>query len=219
MKKINFTALVVAGFLSLPVSSSALELSDSSQQRLHDLQQRWATVNYELKDDAQEKAFEQLVADAQQWVTQEPSSAPAHIWLGIIKSTYAVAKGGLGALSLAKESRKSLQKALDLEPTALDGSAYASLGTLYYKVPGWPFGFGDEDKAQELLEQALTINPDGIDPNYFYADYWFEQGDYIKAEHYANKALAAAPRPDRPLADEFRREEIKQLLARINGEK
>ncbi|MAK71139.1 MAG: hypothetical protein CMF19_03710, partial [Idiomarinaceae bacterium] len=182
MKKINFTALVVAGFLSLPVSSSALELSDSSQQRLHDLQQRWATVNYELKDDAQEKAFEQLVADAQQWVTQEPSSAPAHIWLGIIKSTYAGAKGGLGALSLAKESRKSLQKALDLEPTALDGSAYASLGTLYYKVPGWPFGFGDEDKAQELLEQALTINPDGIDPNYFYADYWFEQGDYIKAE-------------------------------------
>ena len=219
MKKINFTALVVAGFLSLPVSSSALELSDSSQQRLHDLQQRWATVNYELKDDAQEKAFEQLVADAQQWVTQEPSSAPAHIWLGIIKSTYAGAKGGLRALSLAKESRKSLQKALDLEPTALDGSAYASLGTLYYKVPGWPFGFGDEDKAQELLEQALTINPDGIDPNYFYADYWFEQGDYIKAEHYANKALAAAPRPDRPLADEFRREEIKQLLARINGEK
>ena len=219
MKKINFTALVVAGFLSLPVSSSALELSDSSQQRLHDLQQRWATVNYELKDDAQEKAFEQLVADAQQWVTQEPSSAPAHIWLGIIKSTYAGAKGGLGALSLAKESRKSLQKALDLEPTALDGSAYASLGTLYYKVPGWPFGFGDEDKAQELLEQALTINPDGIDPNYFYADYWFEQGDYIKAENYANKALAAAPRPERPLADEFRREEIKQLLVRIKGEK
>ena len=219
MKKINFTALVVAGFLSLPVSSTALDLSDNSQQRLHDLQQRWATVNYELKDDAQEKAFEQLVADAQQWVTQEPNSAPAHIWLGIIKSTYAGAKGGLGALSLAKESRKSLQKALDLEPTALDGSAYASLGTLYYKVPGWPFGFGDEDKAQELLEQALTINPNGIDPNYFYADYWFEQGDYIKAEHYANKALAAAPRPDRPLADEFRREEIKQLLARIKGEK
>jgi len=139
--------------------------------------------------------------------------------LGIIKSTYAGAKGGLGALSLAKESRKSLQKALDLEPTALDGSAYASLGTLYYKVPGWPFGFGDEDKAQELLEQALTINPDGIDPNYFYADYWFEQGDYIKAENYANKALAAAPRPERPLADEFRREEIKQLLVRIKGEK
>jgi len=69
MKKINFTALVVAGFLSLPVSSTALDLSDNSQQRLHDLQQRWATVNYELKDDAQEKAFEQLVADAQQWVT------------------------------------------------------------------------------------------------------------------------------------------------------
>lgn len=218
MKKTKVIAFFIAGFLSLSVFSAELDSSVNSQQRLHDLQQRWATVNYTLKDDAQEKAFEQLVADAQQWVEQEPESAPAHIWLGIVKSTYAGAKGGLGALSLAKESRKSLEKALEIDPNALSGSAYASLGTLYYKVPGWPFGFGDDDKAQELLEKALAINPNGIDPNYFYADYWFEQGEYVKAESYANKALAAAPRPDRPLADEFRRKEVEQLLARIKRE-
>ena len=36
------------------------------------------------------------------------------------------------------------------------GSAYTSLGTLYFKVPGWPVGFGDEEKAEELLRKALA---------------------------------------------------------------
>ena len=47
----------------------------------------------------------------------------------------------------------------------LDGSAYNSLGVLYYKVPGWPVGFGDKAKARELLQKALAINPKGIDAN------------------------------------------------------
>ncbi|MGM0429230.1 MAG: tetratricopeptide repeat protein [Pseudomonadota bacterium] len=218
MKGTKLYVFVLIGLLGFPALSAELNSSANSQQRLHDVQQRWAKVNYQLEDEVQEQEFEALVADAQQWVEKEPESAPAHIWLGIIKSTYAGVKGGLGALSLAKESKKSLEKALELDPNALDGSAYASLGTLYYKVPGWPFGFGDDDKAQQLLEKALTINPDGIDPNYFYADYWFEQGDYTKAEHYAQKALKAAPRPERPLADESRRAEVNQLLAKIQRE-
>lgn len=98
---------------------------------------------------------------------------------------------------------------------ALDGSAYGSLGTLYYKVPGWPLGFGDDKKAGELLLKALTINPDGIDPNYFYADYLYEQGDYQGAKIAAEHALQAPPRPERPLADEKRRQEIQALMEKI----
>lgn len=183
------------------------------------LQQRWAEVNYQLQGEAQEQGFDRLVADIEQWLKEQPNNPEALIWLGIIKSTYAGQKGGLGALSLAKEARKALQQAIEIRPDALEGSAYASLGTLYYKVPGWPFGFGDEDKAQQLLEKALAINPNGIDPNYFYADYWFEQGDYAKAQQYAEKALSAAPRPLRPLADKARRDEIEQLLAKIKSQR
>ena len=58
---------------------------------------------------------------------------------------------------------------------ALDGSAYTSLGTLYYKVPGFPIGFGDHKKARQLLEAALKVNPDGIDSNYFYGEYLFDE--------------------------------------------
>ncbi len=50
-------------------------------------------------------------------------------------STYAGAKGGLGALSLAKKSRAVLESALMIDDQALQGSAYTSLGALYAKVP------------------------------------------------------------------------------------
>jgi hypothetical protein len=55
-----------------------------------------------------------------------------------------------------------------IDPRALQGSAYTSLGSLYYQVPGWPIGFGDDKRAEAMLLKALEINPDGIDPNYFY---------------------------------------------------
>ncbi len=141
--------------------------------------------------------------------------AEGWIWSGIIKSTFAGAKGGLGALSLAKGARADLEHAMSLDANALDGSAYASLGTLYFKVPGWPLGFGSDKKARQMLENALTLNPDGIDPNYFYADFLRDQGDYEKAEQHLLKALQAAPRPERPLADKGRREEIDLALTEV----
>ena len=82
------------------------------------------------------------------------------VWLGIVQSSHAGAKGGLGALGLAKKARASLESALALDPKALDGSAYTSLGTLYYKVPGFPLGFGNKDKAQEFLRNVLAANRD-----------------------------------------------------------
>jgi tetratricopeptide (TPR) repeat protein len=93
------------------------------------------------------------------------------IWEGIVLSSEAGAKGGLGALSLAKEARQRLDEALKLNDKALNGSAYTSLATLYAKVPGWPVGFGDKERAEEYFKKALAINPDGIDPNFFYGEY------------------------------------------------
>lgn len=179
------------------------------------LQQRWAKVNYQLKDKAQITAFEALMADAEQVTKQYPDAASVWIWSGIIKSTYAGAKGGLSALSYAKASRADLEKALQLESEAMAGSAYTSLGTLYFKVPGWPLGFGNKDKAEELLLKALAIDPQGIDSNYFYADYLIERKRYQEAETFLVKAQNAPVRPNRPLADSGRQEEISMALSKV----
>lgn len=187
----------------------------SSAEDVTRLQQQWEQIRYKTPTDAQEQPLERLTNEAQKAAALQPSSAEVLIWYAIVESTYAGAKGGLGALSHAKNARKSLEQALSINPDALNGSAYTSLGSLYYQVPGWPIGFGDDKKAQEYLKKGLAINPDGIDSNYFYGDYLYRKGDYAEAARYLNKALQAAPRPGRKIADEGRRSEIDQLLEKI----
>jgi tetratricopeptide (TPR) repeat protein len=199
-------------FLTLLLIPAAV-FADSGNSILPELQHDWAIANYKLTGDEQEKAFETLIAQADAAVAGDPKSADLLIWSGIIKSTYAGVKGGLGALALAKEARDNLEAALKIDDQALNGSAYTSLGTLYSSVPGWPVGFGSDKKAVQLLEKALVINPDGIDSNYFYADYLLQKKEYEKAEQYLLKAQNAPPRPDRPVADAGRQEEIYAALS------
>jgi tetratricopeptide (TPR) repeat protein len=182
---------------------------------LKHLQHRWAEVNYSLQGDAQEKAFEVLMSEAESASAATPGSAELLIWKGIIESSYAGAKGGLGALSLAKKAKADFENAMQIDDQALAGSAYTSLGTLYFKVPGWPIGFGDDKQAKVLLEKALVINPDGIDSNYFYGQYLADKKQWTDAQTYLVKAQQAQPRPDCPLADRGRQKEIAQALDKV----
>jgi len=183
------------------------------------VRQGWEHVKYEVPVKQQEPEFEKLTKDSAKVMGQYPKQAEPAIWHGIVEASYAGAKGGLGALALAKSARKSLEQALSINPNALDGSAYTSLGSLYYQVPGWPIGFGDDRKALELLKKGLALNPNGIDPNYFLGDFLFRAGDYAGAEHALHKALQAPPREGRRLADEGRRREINDLLEKVREKK
>jgi len=184
---------------------------------LAELQTEWARIKYEMPADSQVDAMTKLKTTADGAVAAQPESAELLIWDGIITSSLAGLKGGLGALSLAKEARTLLERAKARSPGALNGSAMTSLGALYYQVPGWPVGFGSSEKARSNLEAALQIDRDGIDPNYFYADFLFQEGDYKGAKAAALHALAAAPRTGRETADKGRRGEIQALLARIEA--
>ena len=202
--------ILVLPLLFLQNVASADVLTD-----IKPLQQRWAEINYQLDEDKREHAFAQLLQQADQVVSNNTDKAEAYIWRGIITSSYAGAKGGLGALDLTKKSKADLEQALNLKPDALQGSAYTSLGVLYYKVPGWPIGFGSDKKARQLLSKALEINPQGIDPNYFYAEFLTEERDYQSAMRYLEVAKQAPAREDRPLADLGRKQEIAALEQKL----
>lgn len=210
--RLRRVAYLLCWFAALWVTSA--HASDIDDQ-VAALQTRWAEVNYQLKDDAQLRGFAELTATADAAVQSHPDAAPLWIWSGIIKSSHAGAKGGLGALSLAKAAKHDLEKAIEIDQSALQGSALTSLGTLYFKVPGWPVGFGDKDKAQALLQKAVALNPDGIDPNYFYGLFLLDQKQYASARNALEKARRAAPRPGRELADRGRHAEIELALAQI----
>ncbi len=209
----KYLILILSGFMLMSVVQASIEPGSTIEQ----LQKRWAVANYQLQGKEQLEAFENLKGEAEAYAAQHPKLAEGWIWSGIIKSTYAGAKGGLGALGLAKAARSDLERALEIDPPAMNGSAYTSLGTLYFNVPGWPIGFGSDKRARELLLKGLEVNPDGIDSNYFYAEFLRNQGELEEARNYYARAREAAPRAARPLADEGRQQEIRSALEIVDS--
>ena len=198
-------ALFAVAGLALSVPAGAATDVDAA---MTELQHGWAKANYQTPEDQQEKTFEALIAKAEQAVKENPGKPELLAWEAIILSSYAKVQGGFGAMDSAEKARDLLLAAIKLDDKTLGGGAYTSLGALYYKVPGWPIGFGNDAKAKEMLERGLAMNPDGIDQNYFYGDFLLDQGDKEKAKEYLTKALNAPPRPGREDADAGRRQEI-----------
>lgn len=213
IKSMMLSSMILGGSLCTTVQAD-------TPNELLDLQHQWAQVKYKTPPGKpQEEAIATLADKAQQMSAMHKDEAPYLVWQAIILSTQAGIEGGLGALSKVKEARSLLEKAEGIDPNALDGSVMTSLGSLYYQVPGWPIGFGSDKKARKYLEKAVQMNPTGIDPNYFYGDFLVEQRDYKAAEKVLTQALNAPDRPDRPIADEGRRGEIRELLAKIARKK
>ena len=172
----TITTLAIAGVLAAPVAFAA-PVDDAVAELARD----WADIKYKTPEKEQAAKYEALADRAHKVSAAYADRAEPLVWEGIIVSSFAGAKGGLGALGLAKQAKALYESSLQIDPNALDGSAYNSLGVLYYKVPGWPLGFGDKPKAQELLQKALAINPKGIDPNFFYGEYLIEAGKPAEA--------------------------------------
>ena len=181
------------------------------------LRSEWERITYLVKDHgAQLDQINALGKEADAVVARYPDKAEPLLWDGIITSETAGIASMFHQLGLAKDARKLFERALAIDPKGLNGSVIMSLGVLYYRVPGFPVGFGDDDVARHDLEQALAMDPDGLDANYFYGDFLVEQGDYAKAKTVLTHALAAPVNPDRPVWDTGRRGEVKALLAKVD---
>lgn len=192
-------------------------LADPVADRAAGIAREWALVQYRTPVAQKLDAMTKLKAQADALAHAASNRAEALAWDGIVTSSLAGLRGGMGGLSLAKESRLTLERASKLDNGPAGGMAHTSLGALYYQVPGWPIGFGSKDKARAELMAGLRIAPRDIDANYFWGDFLFGQGQYADAAKALRTALAAPPRPGREIADAGRRGDVQQLLAKVNA--
>jgi tetratricopeptide (TPR) repeat protein len=201
--------IVFAILLTLAAAHAA------AAEELPDLRHAWAKVYYQTPEDQQVAAFAALQGRADALVAQHPGAAEPLILKAIILSTFAEAKGSLDALRLVEAARDTALEAAKIDDKAVDAGAYTVLGVLYYKVPGWPIGFGNNKKARGYLDRALAIAPDAVDANYFMGDFLSGQGDKKQARMYLEKALQAPPRPGRADEDAGRKGDIEKDLTRL----
>jgi len=208
MKKVFFIPVFLAA--ALFTAAAQADITDEGVSRL---QKDWAMANYESKGKERKQAFEALVKEADATVGAHPESADAHIWAGIVYSTYAGEVSMFSAGKQVKRARAELEEAIEIDPNAMHGSAFTSLGALLYQIPG--FMGGDDEEAEGLLKKGIELNQDGIDSNYFYGAFLMDQGRYDEALDYLKKAAAAPDRPSRPIADQGRRKEIAEAMEEV----
>ena len=178
-------------------------------QILHD---EWADIFYRLPEDEQADKYEVLLPKVRALVERYPQEAEPLIIEAFVLCTYAATEYNLGSLRKVERARELLLKSIALNPTSMDGSAYVTLGNLYYRLPGWPISYGDDDQARQYLETALKLFPDVLDTNYFYGDFLTGQGEFRQALPYLEKANKVAVRPESLLSDLKLKEELKHRL-------
>jgi tetratricopeptide (TPR) repeat protein len=215
MKKTTFVALLL---LSLQC------YADDVVSSVQAIESEWASIYYTLPKSDQEGAYDALLKKATKLTEQHPNSSELLFWQAVILATNAELQDGFTALNAIHKSRDLLLQSIKMNPQTANGSAYVTLGTLYYMAPKWPIAFGDTEKAEQMFQAALKINPNGIDANYFYGDFLQANSHPREAEIYFEKALLAPSRDDQLFADNKLKDEVKLALAntknrKINGVK
>ena len=207
----SYAVLVAAFAMALPVAASA-----AMPDEVKVINDNWARISYQMNGSShQTTALDKLAHLADVTVARYPGQADPLLWQGIVVSEQANRANIFHKLGLATRARDILARAYAINQRAGNGGAAMSLGVLYYKVPGSPIGFGDKARARQLLQQALALDPDGLDANYFWGDYLYDQGDKAGAKAALVKALHAPHDPARPVWDAGRRGEVQALLRKI----
>jgi tetratricopeptide (TPR) repeat protein len=222
-KKVRAAVVAIVALLLIGDSSvvqAAENLVLSAEIKL--LSRDWEHVKLQIDNrDEQEKQMAVLAQHAADIAQRYQGSPEATIWVGIITSEQASMASENGspikALVLAKRARDILEKVEKIDPVTLDAAAPTSLGVLYYRVPEFPLGFGDKSKARHYLQEAITNAPNGLDANYFYGDFLYEQHEYTEAIKVLKRALTLPVLAKRSIWDRSRRMVIQELLAKMQS--
>ncbi|WP_198243025.1 hypothetical protein [methane-oxidizing endosymbiont of Gigantopelta aegis] len=205
----------VAILLLISSTVAARPLDDAIEK----LESDWAKAYYQQTHEQQKASLSALIKQAQTLSQQYPEAVEPKIWHAVLLSTQAANLPAFEALTALDNAKTLLEQSIKQNPNALAGTAFTTLGTLYFMAPPWPISFGDNEKARQMLLKGLKINPNGIDSNYFYAKFLLSQGQDQDALNYLKKALAAPLRTTQQFADSQLKQEVIAVLNHSGKEK
>lgn len=120
-----------------------------------------ASCLWNVSDSAEEqKAVAQLGYQwAQELYARNPNDTSAIYFMSLNLLLYAQSKGVLDTLFSLQKVKQFAERAHAKDPKFLYNSPGIALGALYLFAPGFPVAFGDVDKAEAYLLEAVKNEP------------------------------------------------------------
>lgn len=195
--KFSLLKLSTFTFLILTVNmATASPLMDE----INSIESDWARVFYHSSktDEIAKKEYSRLIARIQRLGIKYPDATEPIFWEANILASRAEHENIFTALVSIKTAKTLLKQVIQKDASTLGGAALVTLGIIHYEMP---LIYGNS-VAEKHLKEALKINPNGVDPNYFYAEFLHSINQAIAAIKYYKFALSAAVRPEQQFADE-----------------
>jgi len=151
----------------------------------------------EAESNSQRTQFGQLIYRlAKEAIALRPDHPGGHLWAGTGLAMMGLPRGILNSLQLVPEGRQHFEKSIELDPTYLNGIAYALMGHAYAVVPGFPLSIGDKKRAQQYLVKAREADPDSTLTLIFIGDLLWDQGRNEDAVKILEEIAAKKPKTE-----------------------
>jgi len=203
--------------------SKALSAADFWSKRLagnpNDFEAGWklARVCYWLGDHvpAAERRgrFEQGIEGGRKAAVAQPNRPEGHFWMAANMGSMAEGFGMRAGLRYRGPIKASLEKALAIDPSYLNGSPDRALGRWYARVPGL-FG-GSDSKAVEHLQRSLTYAPRSIASRYFLAETYLDMNRGADAKREFQAVIDTPFHPDWVPEEREFKEKAKAQLSKL----
>ena len=155
----------------------------------------------------------QCLKIAEKGISIHKNSAENIYFWGLCLGKISVEKGILSSLNNRDTLKKTMQRAIEIDPTVEHAGPHRFLGVFYSVLPFF-FG-GDYEKATHHLQRAKTLAPQHADNLFYLGKVYFKRELYLKANQELKRFLELAKivKNDPDLPKQI--EEARELLGKI----
>lgn len=145
----------------------------------------------ELDKNRRVQLFENCIAIAEQALARNADDVVGLFWKAAAMGKMAGDSGILNALRMLRPMEKILLKVVALDEKYGNAGGHRALGRMYHQLPGFPIGFGSNQKALMHLKRAHELFPRDIITRAFYAEILYDEGRKEEARKHADFVVAA----------------------------